>query len=225
MISTREYFKSTIGRKTLVGFTGLAISLFALVHMLENLLLLAGPEAYNRYTSTLANNHLLVYPAEVGLVLVFSIHMLVAFQLFFSGRISKPSGRYFEQGSEKGSSFAARTMILSGSLLLVFLVLHLITFKWGAYYSVTYDGVEMRDLYRLVMEKLSEPLYAGWYVLSLVVLMLHLSHGFKSAFQSLGIMSSLNPRLRKIGWGFAIVVTGGYLIHPLVFFFTGGGTP
>ncbi len=222
MISLREYYKSTIGKKCLVGLSGLAISLFVFVHMLENMLLIVGPEAYNKYTYALTSTHLLVYPAEVGLVIVFTLHIVLAFQLFFSGKISKPAGRYFQQGTEKGSSFAARTMILSGSLLFVFLILHLITFKWGAYYSVTYDGVEMRDLYRLVVEKFTEPLYLGWYLLCLVVLGLHLSHGFKSAFQSIGLMSSLNPTIKKLGLIFAVVVAGGFISQPLYLFFTGG---
>ncbi len=225
MVSTLDYFKSTVGKKTLVGFTGLAISLFVFVHMLENMLILVSAETYNKYTYSLTSNHLLVYPAEVGLVLVFGIHIFLAYQLFLTGKISKPVGRYYEQGSEKGSSFAARTMILSGSLLFVFLVLHLITFKWGTDYRVTYDGVEMRDLHRLVVEKFSEPLYAVWYLVSLIVLLLHLSHGFKSAFQSLGLASSANPTLKKIGWAFAILVAGGFISQPLYVIFTGGQNP
>jgi succinate dehydrogenase / fumarate reductase cytochrome b subunit len=105
---------------------------------------------------------------------------------------------------------------------LVFTILHLITFKWGAYYQATYGGVEMRDLYRLVLEKFSEPLYVGWYIFALLVLFVHMSHGFSAAFQSLGFIGVRNPGLKRTGIAFAILITAGFISQPVYLFLTGG---
>jgi succinate dehydrogenase / fumarate reductase, cytochrome b subunit len=220
MIATKRYFCSSVGKKTLVGLTGLAISLFALIHMAENILLLVGPDVYNAYAHMLVTNPL-IYLAEAILAGLFLTHLILASSLFFQNRKARPD-RYAVAARSKRASFAARTMILSGSVLLVFLVLHLWTFKFGAYYSTTVNGVEMRDLYQLVAEKFHEPLYVGWYLFALVVLGVHLSHGFAATFQSLGLRSSLHPTVRKLGLGFAGVVACGYLSIPLYFFFLGG---
>jgi succinate dehydrogenase / fumarate reductase cytochrome b subunit len=113
-------------------------------------------------------------------------------------------------------------MALSGLLLLAFLILHLITFKWGTYYSVQYGGIEMRDLYRLVAEKFQNLWFVGWYLLCLCLLGLHLSHGFAATFQSLGFGRVRNRGLRIAGWLFATIVAGGFISQPLYFILGGG---
>ena len=103
---------------------------------------------------------------------------------------------------------------------LVFLILHLITFKYGTHYSVTYGGVEMRDLHRLIVEVFQSPVYVGWYVVCLILLGLHLKHGFFAAFNSLGFR---HPRysvcLKCIAWFYCLIVTAGFLSQPLYVYF------
>jgi len=188
--------------------------------MAGNMLMWLGPEAYNTYSHALITNPLLPV-AEIGLVVFFVAHLGLALSLVWQNKAAK-GGRYAVSGDVKAGGFAAKTMVYTGLLLLVFIVLHLITFKYGPHYTATYHGVEMRDLHRLIVEKFSEPLYVAWYWLSLIVLGIHLSHGFAGTFQSLGIASSNHPTIRKIGWAFAIIVSAGFISQPLYVICCGG---
>lgn len=219
VLSLCQFTRSTVGRKTLVALSGLGLSGFTLMHMSGNLLLLVGAEPYNKYSHSLISNPL-IYFAEVGLVVLFLLHFGLAIRLTLQNRCARPEG-YRESQREKGTTFAARTMIYSGLLLLVFLVLHLITFKFGEHYSVTYQGVEMRDLHRLVVEKFQSPLYVGWYLFSLVVLGLHLSHGLAASLQSLGLASSVNCKVRKLGYLVAGIIMVGFMVQPIVLMWKG----
>ncbi|MEN9723748.1 MAG: hypothetical protein RJB38_1734, partial [Pseudomonadota bacterium] len=181
--SWKAYLGSSIGKKKLVGLTGLAISFFTLAHMAGNLLLFVGPDAYNLYSHKLVSNPA-IYVAEAGLVAFFLIHIGLTIQLTMANRAARPVGYAHSGMGVKKTSFAAKTAILSGLLLLSFVVLHLITFKYGPVYTTMVDGVEMRDIYTLVVEKFQQPGYVAWYFLSLVILGLHLSHGVKASFQS-----------------------------------------
>lgn len=217
--SACQYLKSTIGKKTLMGLTGLGISGFVFAHMAGNLLMLCSAETYNDYGHKITSNKAFLYTAEAGLIFLFFTHIILALQLTARNRASRPVG--YAQGArgEKHTRLAAQTLILSGLLLLAFLVLHLITFKYGEYYPVTYNGVEVRDLHRLVMEKFQSPGYVAWYLLCLFLLGAHLSHGVAACFQSIGVLSSKHPMLKKIAWGFAAIVTLGFMSQPIYAFF------
>ena len=110
-------------------------------------------------------------------------------------------------------------MILSGITLLIFVPLHIWTFKFGPNYdSVAEPGV--RDLHRLMDEVFAEPLYVVWYVVALALLGYHAWHGFGSAFGSLG--SSHSPALRRVGHVFAVLLAGGFIIIPITIYLGGG---
>lgn len=220
--SWKAYLGSSIGKKKLVGLTGLAISLFTLTHMAGNLLMFVSADAYNTYSHKLVTNPA-IYLAEAGLVAFFVIHIVLTVQLTRANRAARPVGYYQSASGPKKTSFAAKTAILSGALLLAFVVLHLQTFKFGPVYTTTVDGVEMRDIYTLVIEKFQEPGYVSWYLISLLILGMHLSHGVKASFQSLGVFASNHPMLTRIGWAFAILVAGGFITQPLAVFFFGLG--
>jgi succinate dehydrogenase / fumarate reductase cytochrome b subunit len=219
MKNLRYLFTTSVGKKTLVGLTGLALSGFVLMHMAGNLLLFVGADAYNGYSHALITNPLLPL-AEIGLVVFFLVHVFLAISISLSNRRAHPSHyQVTAPRCQKGASFASKSMIYTGLLVLVFTVLHLITFKYGAFYAVTTKGVEMRDLYRLVIEKFQEPGYVAWYVFALIILGIHLSHGFAACFQSLGIASVRNRRLQMAGQAFAWVVAVGFMSQPLYLFF------
>ncbi len=212
---------SSVGKKQVVGLTGFGIALFAVLHMSGNLVMLVSPQAYNMYGHQLVHNP--VFPAlEALLLLAFVFHVVLASQLWFRNRAARPRNNSSAGSGAKRSSFAARSMILSGLLLFVFLVLHLITFKYGAHYTVVYNGVEVRDLYRLIQEKFHSPLYVAWYVFSLVVMGVHLSHGIASLFQSMGIAGVRNAKLQAVSIGIATVLTAGFILQPLWIMFGGG---
>ena len=215
---------TSVDKKLWVALTGIGLSGFVLMHMSGNLLLLAGPELFNKYGHAMISNPLLI-PAEIGLVAIFLVHVYLAITLNLKNRAARgvcPSER---ASCAKAARFGSKYMVLTGLLVFVFVILHLRDFKYGAHYTVTYDGVEMRDLYRIVHHEFHETGEVGLYVFAMLVLFVHLAHGVSAVFQSLGLGSVKNCCLKKIGWGFALLVAGGFILQPLyIYFMTPGGT-
>lgn len=208
-----NFFSSTIGKKQMVGVAGLGLSLFVLTHMAGNLLMFIGPEAYNKYAHALTSNPL-IYIIEAGLMAVFLVHLVVALGLVLKNKIAKGS-TYAVAPKKNTSSFAARTMQFQGVVIIAFLIWHLITFKYGTYYAVTYDGVEMRDLFKLMVECFGQPLYVAAYFGVVVLLGLHLGHGLASSFQTLGLNGEkYDCKIKCIGKAYAALVTTGFLLPP-----------
>jgi succinate dehydrogenase / fumarate reductase cytochrome b subunit len=116
-------------------------------------------------------------------------------------------------------------MILTGIVVLIFVGVHLKSFKYGPHYSTEVDGVVMRDLHRLVVQKFSRVEYVAGYVVAMVFLGFHLRHGFWSAFQSLGVH---HPRFTPVIYGtgvvLAILLAAGFIVLPVWIFFCGGGS-
>ncbi len=214
-----EYFTSAIGRKQLMALTGLAWSGFVLTHMLGNLLIFVGPDAYNKYSHALTSNPFLIV-AELGLLVTLLIHIVTATVLTLKNKGARPEKNVMAPSGKKGARFQSRFMIFHGSLLLVFIILHLITFKYGTHYTTTVGGVEMRDLHRLVMEVFRSPIYVLWYIVCLIGMGFHLSHGFYSSFASLGIFSPRTaPWVSRFGYVYAAVVALGFIAQPIYVYF------
>lgn len=218
----KYFFCTSIGKKYLVALSGLGLGGFVLTHMSGNMLILAGGETYNKYSYALVSNPLILV-AELGLLALFAAHVYFAISLTLANRHARPVAPFQlpDYGNDKRAEFASRSMIYTGLLTFVFLVLHLWTFKYGAHYSVTYQGVEMRDLHRLVLEKFRQPLYVVWYLFSLLVLGVHLSHGFTATLQSLGFQSVRNRCLKKAGWALTALIIVGFMSQP-IYVFMGG---
>ena len=206
---------SSIARKYAMGIAGLVWTFFVLGHMLGNFFILGGAEAYNKYGHAIVSNKPLLYGTEAALILSILVHAILGVLLARENRKASPSKYHVAPKTKKGS-WAAKTMVWQGSLILAFVIYHLYTFKYGNIYYVTYDGVEMRDLHRLLIEVFAQPMYVVGYLISLVVLGFHLSHGFGSAFQSLGLNHpKYTPMVKTISWVYGIVVAGGFIIQPI----------
>ena len=221
MSSRPSFFSTSVGSKYLVAFTGLSLVGFLVVHLAGNLMIYASPEAFNHYSDKLIKNPLVI-PAELGLVALFLLHAFKAARVFLGARAARPVD--YEKkawaGHTSRKTWASSTMIASGIFLLLFVPFHLKTFKYGAYYETSEPGV--RDLYTLTVEVFQSPGYVVFYIVSMVIVGLHLWHGIASAFQSLGIdRSGWAPALRKLGWTVAVVLGVGFLSIPLYFFFGG----
>ncbi len=217
-----RYINSAIGRKQIMGLTGLLWAGFVLMHMLGNLLIIAGPKAYNSYGHAIISNPLLVL-AEAGLVLTLLGHVAQGIKLTLKNKAARISKYEMATNGKKAARFQSKWMIFHGSILLVFIILHLAHFKFGAGeadgYFVTINGVQMRDLHRLVIETFHKPLFLGWYIVAMVIAGFHLSHGFYSAFASLGIYHpKLSPMLSKIGYVYSAVVALGFIVPPIYVF-------
>lgn len=202
-----------------MGAAGLGWTLFVFGHMAGNLLIFAGPEVFNKYGHAIVSNKVLLYGTEVFLSLCLLTHVIIGIILSLENKKSKPEKYASPPAAEKDSSLASKTMIHHGTIILFFIVYHLITFKWGPHYEVEYNGVAMRDLYRLVVEVFSNPFYVFGYVICLVLLGIHLSHGVSSVFQSFGLNHPrYTPMLKKAGWFYALVVVGGFISQPVYVF-------
>lgn len=211
--------RTDIGRKALMGITGLLLIGFLISHMAANLLVLVDAEAYNHYSHALISNPL-IYLAELVLIVLFVGHFVSGIRVTMSNRAARPVA--YQQVTKAGStgrkSVASSTMIVSGLVMLLFVPLHLFVFKFGAWYT-TSDG-SMRDLHRLVIEIFSNPLHTIWYLVALPILGFHAWHGFGSAFESLGVAYS--REMRRVGQGLAVLITLGFMAVP-VYVMLGGG--
>lgn len=213
------YFKSTIGQKQLMALTGLAWCGFVLSHMLGNILLFVSAEAYNKYSHALVSNPL-IYLAEAFLVLTLLAHIGRGVAVTIRNRQAKHIANLKGLSGEKNSSFAVKTMIFQGVLIFLFVVYHLVTFKFGTVYMANYGGVEMRDIHKLVVEVFQSPTYVLFYVVMMWILALHLSHGFHSSLQTLGLHHpKYNSKIKCLSHLYAGAVSIGFALQPLYVFF------
>ncbi len=215
------YFSSSIGKKQIMGLTGLGLCGFVLTHMIGNLLYLKGPDAYNGYSLALTSNHL-IYVAEGGLIAMFVLHVLFAIWVSAENRAARPIG-YAKAPKKKGAAdLSSKTMLLSGLVVLAFVVLHLITFKFGPEYPYTIHGEEGRDLHKLMTEVFLQPLYTAWYVLAISILGLHLSHALWSSLQTLGLVGlGKEKKVRLLSYAFGVVIVVGFLVNPIYIYVKG----
>ncbi len=208
-------FSSSVGTKLLIALTGLALLIFLILHLAGNLLLFAGPARFNEYSHALISNPLLI-PAELGLLAIFVAHVYKTVRMWLNNQAARPVRYRMKRRARHTSrkSLASTTMIVTGLVTLVFVVLHLKTFKYGAQYAAADPNV--RDLDRLVVEVFHKPTYVVFYVVCMALIGLHLRHGIGSAFQSLGIEHPrYTERLPLAGTVLAVAIGGGFALIPL----------
>jgi succinate dehydrogenase / fumarate reductase cytochrome b subunit len=213
------FFSSTVGMKYLMGLSGLIWVGFVMAHMLGNLLLFIGPDAYNEYSHLLTSGKL-IYVAEGALIFSLLTHVVMGIRLTIKNKVAKGSRYHVQAAGEKKVSWSSRTMIFHGAIILFFVVYHLITFKFGPYYETTYNGVVMRDIHRLVVEVFSDPMYVLGYIFCLLILTAHLSHGVGSLVQSFGLNSRAHEKtVKRLSLAYALVVGGGFILQPIYVYF------
>ncbi len=215
-----DFLKSTVGRKYIMGLTGLVWMGFVLGHMLGNLLILISADLYNWYGHAIVSNKPLLYGTEIVILSCLIIHVITAISLTLQNRQARQQRYAMPTSGEKAATFASKTMAIQGSLILAFIIIHLISFKYGTHYDTVVDNVPMRDIYRLVIELFKQPIYVAWYCVALICMMFHLSHGAQSVFQSFGLLQrKFQKNLKILGWLYAVIVAGGFLVQPLYVFF------
>ena len=221
-----QFVTSSIGKKIVMGITGLVLVLFLVGHLLGNLTLFCGnPDLFNKYSHKLISMGPLLILVELVLLLFFLAHLVSGISVVLKKRRARPIPYSVNShaGGASRKTLSSTSMILTGLVLFVFTVVHLKTFKFGPHYETEVGGVVMRDLHTLVVEKFSHLPYVVGYVVCMVFLGFHLRHGFWSAFQSLG---ALRPRYSSLIYGsgviLAILLSLGFLILPVWIYITGG---
>ena len=225
MPSLLKALKSQVGRKILTGSTGIGLMIFIIGHLAGNLTLFGDAQAFNEYTYALESMGVLLYIVEAGLAFFFLLHAYIGISIWWNRRKARPEGyeKYQTKGGPSHQSWASRSMIFTGIVLLVFLVIHIDTFKFGETATVVNDGTQMRNLQALVVETFQNPIYAFGYTFVMILLGFHLKHGFWSAFTSLTMKhKKYSAGIYTVGIIFAILMAVGFLFIPLYIYFGGG---
>lgn len=215
---------STLGRKLLMALTGLFLVIFLIGHVSGNLLLFKddGGQAFNEYAKFMTTNQFVQILSILTYISVLA-HVVISILLTRRNSAARPV-KYAERNASSNSSWSSRNMGILGTIILVFLAVHLQGFwyemHWGDLPYVTYDGEEYKDLYSIVVFAFQELWIVLFYVISMVFLAFHLSHGFASAFQSLGIRhSKYTPAIKTLGLIFSIVVPALFAAMPIYIYF------
>lgn len=221
-----SFFTSSIGRKIILSLSGLFLMLFLCVHLAANLMLIVdrSGDLFNIVAHFMATNPI-VRVIEPVLALGFVVHILLATWLTLENRMARPV-RYSRSEQAVNAPWTSRNMYILGAALGIFLVIHLINFWWKIKISgdpllaeIIVDGTVMENSYALVAGLFNNSIfYCLLYMAGGILLALHLSHGFWSAFQSVGLSNHIwRKRLEILGKLFSIVIGIGFTIIPLYF--------
>ncbi len=207
---------SSVGKKFVMGVTGLLLCGFLVFHLAGNLLLYVGADAYNHYAHTLHEQKLLVAIAEVGLLVLFAAHIFLAFKTTQENRAARRVEYQTKKSKLQGRMIGELVspegwMFVSGAIVLAFLILHLSDFR----FSLRLQGDAGEEPFAKAVRILQDRFSFWVYFLGCLILGVHLGHGFSSAFQSLGIAHpKYNALIRWVGVGFAILVAVGFASFP-----------
>ena len=223
MATVVNIFSHTIGRKLIMALTGLFLILFLTGHALGNLLLFAndGGLAFNEYGKFMTTTPIvkvLSYTTYISIIL----HVIYSLILTRYNQSARPVS-YAYQGGDKSSLWSSRNMGILGTLVLIFIVIHLRSF----WYEYKFGEIPMMadadliDLYSVVKEAFSQWWYVLIYVISMIVLGIHLSHGFQSAFQTLGLNhKAYTPVIKNLGLAYSIIIPALFASMPIYMFFS-----
>jgi succinate dehydrogenase / fumarate reductase cytochrome b subunit len=205
------FWRSTLGKKVVMGATGLIMVGFVIMHMLGNLQAFESPEKFNAYGAMLHGPlREVVLLLRVVLLLSVVLHIVAAAQLTLLDRAARPVG--YARSAAQASTTASRTLRIGGVLLLVFIVYHLLHFTTGDLHPSFIPG----DVYHNLVTGLQRPVVALFYLVAMVALGLHLYHGAWAAFRSLGVgPASPQPRHRPLALLVAVVVWLGFSAIPV----------
>jgi succinate dehydrogenase / fumarate reductase, cytochrome b subunit len=214
-----KFLTASIGRKFVMSLSGLFLIAFIAVHLSLNLLLIFDDsgDLFNEGAHFMATNPLIKIMEPI-LGLGFLIHILWSFFLEYQNWKARPV-KYAKKNMSGASSWASRNMLILGALVLVFLVIHIIDFFWVIKFSPEEIEQLPKGDYDLVAGLFKESIYAGvLYIVGGILLGLHLSHGFWSSFQTLGLNNKhWLRRWQVVGQIFAVIVAAGFAIIPLYF--------
>jgi succinate dehydrogenase / fumarate reductase cytochrome b subunit len=214
---------TSVGQKVVIGLTGFALFLYLLIHIAGNLIIFLGPAAFNRYAYVMEYGNPLLPAIELGLLAIVVIHIYKTVRMFLGNQEKRPARYEMKRraGRPSRKSFASSTMILSGLLLLVFMLIHVKTFRFSPEYEWPAGG---RDLYRQELEALSNPLVVGFYLLAMAAVGSHLWHGISSSLQSLGFDHPVwTPRVLGAAKIIAFLIAGSFMVIAVWAYLQQGG--
>jgi succinate dehydrogenase / fumarate reductase cytochrome b subunit len=201
--------KSSVGKKFMMSITGLCFCGFLVGHLSGNLTIYGGKEMFNNYAAHLHALGVLLVFVEWVLLTLALIHVVTGMTLFYQNFRARPV-RYKVNKRAGGRTLGSGTMPYTGILLLLFVVLHLVNFHFADKTHTT--------IYAIVSKAFTNPITVLIYTAAMVVAGIHISHGFWSAFQTLGANHpKYLPFIRTLGLVFALIVTIGFGALPIYF--------
>jgi succinate dehydrogenase / fumarate reductase cytochrome b subunit len=213
----KSTLNSSIGMKWTMALSGLGLFVFVLAHMAGNLQIYAGPDLLNQYAVNLRHLGPLLWVARLGLLALAVVHIASAIRLTQINRAARPVA--YAVSTPQVSGYAARSMLMGGLIILGFLLYHLAHFTLGLtnpeQFSL-HDAEGRHDVYAMVVLGFRQPLISGLYILAMIPLVMHLSHGVSSALQTLGLNSpKYDLLLRSTGPVLGAIVFIGNVSIPL----------
>ncbi|MBI5761314.1 MAG: succinate dehydrogenase cytochrome b subunit [Planctomycetales bacterium] len=215
----RKVLVSSIGKKVQMGISGLLLCGFLVAHLGGNLLLFVpdGGKAYNEYAHALHTQKLLLPVAEIGLVVLFAWHLLLALTTNKDNADARPVGYALQCSKQEPGPIAkpaSSVMMATGAVVFLFLILHLADFR----FELRNHGSEGEEPFAKAARLLKDPITCVGYIIGTLVLGYHVLHGFQSAFQSLGLNHpKYTPLIKQASFAFAILVGAGFASLPLWF--------
>jgi len=210
MTSYRFLIGSSVGKKILMAISGLCMIGFLVVHLLGNSLAFVGADAFNGYAKKLHSLGPLLILFNCGLLMIGLVHIVVGVMLFIENIKARPT-RYKVVKNPGGRTIGSDSMPYTGLFILLFVLVHLLKF--------TFTDKTVTPIYQLMSTVFSNPLWVTVYVVAMIVVALHISHGFWSLFQTLGVDHSyLMPVIRKLGVVLTVAFGVGFGILPIYLF-------
>jgi len=209
-VAVARFYDSSIGKKAVMAVTGLVLFGFLILHMLGNLQVFLGREVMNHYAETLHGNPGLLWVARVVLLVSVVLHTWAAIQLSAVKAAARPVA-YVKPGNVQGST-GSRTMMLSGPVIALFVIGHLLHFTTGTIHP---QFVELHA-YENVVNGFANPIAAGLYIVAMILVGFHLSHGIWSMFQSIGFSHPrYTPLIKKFAGVFSWILIAGFISVPI----------
>jgi succinate dehydrogenase / fumarate reductase cytochrome b subunit len=198
---------SSVGKKILMALTGLCMIGFLATHLLGNMMAFAGVDAFNGYAAKLHSMQPYLSVFNIGLATLGLVHIVVGMLLFFENLKARPKS-YKVYRNPGGRTIGSNTMPYTGILILIFVIFHLLKF--------TFADKSVTPIYQQMAAAFSNPLWVIFYVAAMVVVALHISHGFWSLFQTFGLNHPrYMPLIMKMGVVVAIVFGIGFGVLPI----------
>jgi len=214
-----ELIRSSVGRKLVMAVTGLMLVGFITGHLVGNTTIFFGPEGINAYAEKLQSLGPLLWLVRGVLLAAVVLHILIGIQLTLENRAARPASYRLKR--HRRADISGRTMIYTGLATLVFIVYHLLHFTFqvtdpAIASHANLDALGRPDVFLMVVQSFQHVSVSVVYVVAMVVVLLHISHGIQSVLQTFGLTTpTLLPRFERLSTAIAVIIQVGFIFIPI----------